>query len=203
MGSHSTDIVAHTSLPCKSLAISSVHRTRGELHRHVERDARPTVVHALERHDVGVVATTRDDHVALADRGPARGIERVPIAHPGLDPRVALTAHRSRRSMPSVVGIEVARRVPRRDAGRPQHRERRGARSPGRPHAVPRAPRPPSSTRRRARLVHHVVPDPRARARRARRPVSRCATQVVGDLRARRRRPRSSASRRDTRRGGR
>src|SRR6188472_2161104 len=65
-------------------------RDAGQLHRHVERDARPTVVHTLERDDVGVVATSRDDDVALADRGPARGVERVPVTHPGLDPRVAL-----------------------------------------------------------------------------------------------------------------
>ena len=45
----------------------------GDLHLHVERLRPTTVVHAAQRRDVGVVATTRDEHVLGPDGRPFVG----------------------------------------------------------------------------------------------------------------------------------
>ena len=82
--------------------------------------ARPALVDALQRRDVGVVTAARDEHVALGDCGAARGVERVPVARPGLEPRVALPFV-GLADHPALVRVEIARRVPARDAGGAQH----------------------------------------------------------------------------------
>jgi shikimate dehydrogenase len=63
-------------------------RQASYLHRHLHVAAARAVVDALQRRDVCVVAASSDHHVALADHGAARRIERGPVARPVLHPGV-------------------------------------------------------------------------------------------------------------------
>ena len=106
----------------------------------------PPLYTPLSGDDVGVVAASCNDHVALADRRATRGVERVPVTHPRFDPRVAL-ARVGLGDHAVGVRIEIARRVPGGDARRRGAPRAPGARSPGRLRVVRAAPRWPWSTR--------------------------------------------------------
>ncbi len=81
------------------------------------------MVDALERGDVGVVATATDEHVPLTHRRARGGIQRAPSAAPRLDPRVALTGVAA-APLGVGIGVQVTRHVPGRDPHRAQQGDR-------------------------------------------------------------------------------